>query len=134
MPVDSPHCTEELGIGSDDSSSTPKETSHIISTTPENWPPKEWEVSKVIGEETVNGVKHYLLMWMPSWVPEAHIDGVHAGAWLHEEEWGISEILEARVFVGVLYYLVEWIPSWVSELDARNASELVKEWHATWRD
>ena len=63
------------------------------------------------------------------------VDGCHAGVWLHEEEWGISGIRETRMVMGMvmgmLHYLVEWLPSWVSELDAENASELIKEWYAT---
>ena len=59
------------------------------------------------------------------------VDGIHAGVRLHEEEWGISGIRETRMIMGMLHYLVEWLPSWVSELDAGNASELIKEWYAT---
>ncbi|KAI9146678.1 hypothetical protein HJFPF1_13583 [Paramyrothecium foliicola] len=134
MPANSPPSTEELDVDSDGSSSTFEESPDTIPITPGLWPPEEWEVSKILGQNTTNGVQYYLLLWMPSWVPEtqmSNVDGVHTGAWLHEEEWKISEILESRMFMGMLHYLVEWMPSWVSEFDAENASELIEEWYAT---
>jgi hypothetical protein len=107
---------------------------HGTKFLPDIWPPEEWEASKILDQKTRNGVTYYLLLWMPSWVPEVHmsiVDGIHAGVRLHEEEWGISGIRETRMIMGMLHYLVEWLPSWVSELDAENASELIKEWYAT---
>ena len=137
MPANSPYFMAELDINSDGSPSTLIETSDIVPIISNVWPHEEWEVSKILGKKTRNGVQYYLLLWMPSWVPDVHmstIDGIHAGVWVHEEEWGISRIRETRAFMGVLHYLVEWLPSWVSELDAGNASELIQEWHGTWRE
>jgi hypothetical protein len=134
MPANSSYFAEELDIDSDGSLSNPEETSDINSISSDLWPPEEWEASRILGQKTRNGVKYYLLLWMPSWVPEAYmsnVDGIHAGVRFEEEEWGISKIRETRTFLGVLHYLVEWLPSWVSEFDAGNASELIKEWHAT---